>query len=116
MKHFALKASSENVKITKHVKSSSGLVVFVSNKDDPHHWVEAGRAYERFALKATALGIKNAFLNMPVEEVSVRQDFAASLGVGHGARPDFVVRFGRGTNMPRSLRRPLESVVEYQHS
>ena len=39
------------------------------------HWVEAGRAYERFALKATSLGVKNAFLNMPVEEASVRHAF-----------------------------------------
>ncbi|MDZ7652472.1 MAG: hypothetical protein U5L03_07985 [Burkholderiaceae bacterium] len=28
-----------------------------------------------------------------------------------GARPDFIVRFGRGPLMPRSLRRPLDQVI-----
>ena len=72
---FALNAKSENAKIAKQVGSSTGLVVFVSEKNDPKYWVEAGRAYERFALKATSLGVKNAFLNMPVEEASVRHAF-----------------------------------------
>ena len=36
----------------------------------------------------------------------------ASLGVDKNCAR-LVVRFGRGNDMPRSLRRPLESVVEY---
>jgi hypothetical protein len=114
--NFAFKARSENAKIIKQVQSSAGLAVFVSEKDDPQHWVEAGRCYERFALQATALGIKSAFLNQPVEEPLVRQDFADSLGVNHDSRLDFVVRFGRrACEMPRSFRRTLESVTEYSN-
>ena len=104
LKYLAFTPRSENAKVSKQVQSSAGLVIFVSKKDDPQHWVEAGRAYERFALQATALGIKNAFLNMPVEEASVRRDLADSLGVEKDARLDFVVRFGRGGDMPRSFR------------
>jgi hypothetical protein len=75
----------------KQVQSSAGLAVFVSEKDDPKHWVEAGRCYERFALlQATTLGIRNAFLNMPDEVADVRPDFAASLGLNQGAHPDLV--------------------------
>ena len=66
--------------------------------------------YERFALQATALGIRNAFLNQPVEVAVVRSPFAAALGIA-GQRPDLVVRFGRGPTLPRSLRRPVESVM-----
>lgn len=113
LKRFVLKPQPENTKVIKQVQSSAGLAIFVSEKDHPHHWVEEGRAYERFALQATAVGIKNAFLNMPVEEASVRRDFAESLGVKKDSRLDFVVRFGRCIEMPRSLRRPLESIVEY---
>jgi len=100
----------ENAKIETQVKSSAGFAVFVSDQDDAPHWVEVGRCYERFALQATALGIRNAFLNMPVEVTEHRPIFAQELGIGHG-RPDLVVRFGKGPEMPRSLRRPLEEVV-----
>jgi hypothetical protein len=100
----------ENDTYARHIRSSAGIAVFVSNVDDKNHWVEAGRCYERFALQATALGIRNAFVNQPVEESRLRPEFAKTLGLGD-RRPDLVVRFGRGKEMPRSLRRPVESVL-----
>jgi len=100
----------ENDKCARQIRSSAGIAVFVSNVEDKAHWVEAGRCYERFALQATALGIRNAFVNQPVEEARVRPELARALGLGD-RRPDLVVRFGRGTTMPRSLRRPLDSVL-----
>lgn len=102
--------SSENDKYARHIRSSAGIAVFVSERDDKDHWVETGRAFERFALQATVLGIRNAHLNQPVEVRSIRPEFASFLNVG-GKRPDLVVRFGRGPEMPRSLRRPLENVI-----
>jgi hypothetical protein len=100
----------ENDKNMRFIRSSAGIAVFISEVDDKAHWVEAGRCYERFALQATALGIRNAFLNQPVEEASLRPDFARALGLKSG-RPDLVVRFGRGAEMPSSLRRPVEAVI-----
>jgi hypothetical protein len=104
------RADSENDKYAKHIRSSSGIAVFVSDANDKAHWIEAGRCYERFALQAAALGIRNAFLNQPVEVSMLRPQFASFLGLGE-RRPDLVVRFGRGPEMPRSLRRPLQSVL-----
>ncbi|MGQ3684390.1 MAG: Acg family FMN-binding oxidoreductase [Candidatus Loosdrechtia sp.] len=92
------------------IRSSAGIAVFISNADDKAHWVEAGRCYERFALQATALGIRNAFVNQPVEESGLCPEFARAFGLGDG-RPDLVVRFGKGREMPRSLRRPVEAVL-----
>ena len=66
---------------------------------DAAHWVEVGRCYERFALQATALGIRNAFLNQPIKAAALRPPFAAALGPS-GQRPDLVVRFGRGPLLP----------------
>jgi hypothetical protein len=40
----------------------------------------------------------------------VRTQFAQWLGLG-AARPDLVVRFGRGSQMPYSLRRPVANVI-----
>lgn len=101
---------SENEKYAKHIRSSAGIAVFVADKNDKAHWVEAGRCYERFALQAAALGVRNAFVNPPVEVASLRPQFASYLGIG-AQRPDLVVRFGRGAMMPRSLRRPVDAVI-----
>jgi hypothetical protein len=84
--------------------------VFVGQTADKAQWVDVGRCYERFALQATALGIRNAFLNQPVEVALVRPPFAAAVGLS-GQRPDLVVRFGRGPTLPPSLRRPVESIL-----
>jgi len=101
---------SENGKIAKQVRSSAGIAVFVSDADDPAHWMETGRCYQRFALQAAALGIRNAHLNQPVEVATLRPQFAGFLGIGQ-RRPDLVVRFGRGPLTPRSLRRPVDDVL-----
>lgn len=104
------KSQPENEKYARQIRSSAGIAVFVSEHDDRAHWVEVGRCYERFALQSTALGIRNALLNQPVEEAGLRPDFAKALGLETG-RPDLVVRFGRGPEMPRSLRRSPEAVL-----
>lgn len=61
-------------------------------------------------LLATALSIRNAFLNQPVDVAVVRSPFAITLRLT-GQRPDLVVRFGRAPTLPPSLRRPVESVM-----
>ena len=104
-------AKSENERYARQIRNSAGIAVFVSETNDKAHWIEAGRCYERFALQATALGIRNAFLNQPVEVAAVRPQFAAWLGLAPGARPDLVVRFGRGSALPLSMRRPVQDVL-----
>jgi len=86
------------------------VAVVHSESDDIPHWIEAGRCYERLALNATALDLRSAFINQPVEVPALRAQFAAFLGIGH-RRPDFIVRIGHGPEMPRSRRRPVQSVL-----
>ena len=107
---WLLTAKSENDKYARQVRSSAGIAVFVGQTADKAHWVDVGRCYERFALQGAALGIRNAFLNQPVEVAALRPPFATALGLS-GQRPDLVVRFGRGPLMPRSLRRPVGAVL-----
>ena len=104
-----LTAKGENDKVARQVRNSAGIAVFVGQAAENSNWVEVGRAYQRFALQATVLGIRNAFLNQPVEVAAVRSRLAAALGIA-GQRPDLVVRFGRGPAMPQSLRRPVQAV------
>jgi nitroreductase len=103
-------ASSENSSYLAQIASSAGLAIFISDQDDRAHWVAVGRAYQRFALQATALGIKHAFLNQAVEVAAVRARLMQHLSLGQ-RRPDLIVRFGYANEMPWSMRRPLTDVV-----
>lgn len=103
-------AKGENDKFARQVRNSAGIAVLDGEVADKAHWVVVVRAYERFALQATAPSIRNAFMNQPVEVPAVRSPFAAALGLA-GQRPDLGVRFGRGPTLPRSLRGPVESVM-----
>jgi nitroreductase len=107
---FLATPAAEAERYARQLRSSSGIAVFVSERSDAASFVEAGRAYQRFALQATALGLRNAFVNPPVEIAVLRSQFGTWLDLG-GARPDFIVRFGRAPALPRSLRRPLEKVI-----
>ena len=107
---FVATADSENKKYLAQLASSSGLAIFVTEQNDRAHWIAAGRAYQRFALQATALGIKHAFLNQAVEVPKVRHRLAEHLALGQ-RRPDLIVRFGYAEDMPSSMRRPLADVI-----
>lgn len=107
---LAFRMDSENRKHERQLRSSAGLAVFFAEKEGPEGWIQVGRSFERFALQATALGIRHAHLNMPIEVARIRPAFASWLGIP-GRRPDLVIRFGRAPLMPMSVRRPLEAVI-----
>lgn len=46
-----------------------------------------GRSFQRFALQATILGIRNAHINQPIEVPFVRPEFARWLGAADVAAP-----------------------------
>lgn len=101
---------SENEKYAKQLRTSAGVAVFVGDREDKDHWIRVGRSFQRFALQATALGIRHAHINQPVEVPSVRAAFADWLGTD-GRRPDLVIRFGHAPPMPMSMRRPVADVI-----
>ena len=72
--------------------------------------MRTGQVYERLALQMTALNIKSAFLNQPIEVAAIRSQFQNALGLG-GSLPQLLLRFGYGEALPRSVRRPVEQVL-----
>ena len=108
--NFAFTESGENDKYRDHIRSSAGIIAFVSDKNDKANWIRVGRSYQRFALQATVYGLRHAFINQAIEVPEVREQFARYLGLD-GGRPDLLVRFGYGPLMPRSPRRPVEQVL-----
>ncbi len=101
---------AETKKYTGQIATSAGLAVFAGAAANPEHWVQVGRACQRFALQATALGLKCSFLNQPVEVPGLRADLAGLIGLP-GRRPDIVMRFGRGAALPFAARRPVAAVL-----
>jgi hypothetical protein len=101
---------SENRKYTDQIRSSSAIAVFTGDEANKDHWVRVGRSFQRLALQATALGIRHAHINQPVEVPKVRSKFADWLGVP-GKRPDLVIRLGYAPALPMSLRRPVKDLL-----
>jgi Nitroreductase family len=107
---LAFTADAENEKYAQQIDTSSGLAVFVAEQSTPEHWVAVGRACQRFALQATAMGLKHSFVNQPVEVAALRTELASIVGMT-GRRPDLVMRFGRGPTLPYSARRSVSSTI-----
>lgn len=95
---------------TENIRSSAGIAVFVSADDGKRAWVETGRCFERFALQATAMDVRTAFINQPIEVPQLRPSFQDWLGL-ENEQAQLIVRFGRGPTMPFSVRRPLDEVI-----
>ena len=92
------------------LRSSSGAVVVVSTSDDRAAWVRTGQVYQRLALELTALGLKSAFLNQPIEVAKVRGQFQSALNLKMGL-PQLLVRYGFADPLPSSLRRPVQDLL-----
>jgi hypothetical protein len=107
---LVLRPESESEKCSKQVRSSAGLALFCAREDSPVGWIEAGRAYQRFALVATEMGLQHAFVNQPVEVPRFRPEVAARADL-EGRRPNLLVRFGYGPRATDSLRRPPRAVI-----
>lgn len=106
-----IRARTQTERDTAHIASSAGIAVVVTERDDKAAWVDAGRAYERFALQATAMEIRTAFVNQPIEVTELKSRFEALLGFD-GEHAQLVVRFGHGGRAPFSLRRRLGEVID----
>lgn len=92
------------------LRSSAGAVVIASDTDDKAAWVRAGQVYERLTLQMTALNIKSALLNQPIEVAELRGQFQTAIGL-NTSRPQLLVRFGYADSLPHSLRRPVADVL-----
>jgi len=107
---MTFQTKTENDKYAHHIDSSAGVAVFFAAHANPEHWVLVGRACQRFALQATAIGVKTAFINQPAEVPQLRPEMAALAGLAW-LRPSIVMRFGYAPELPFSPRRVPPVVV-----
>jgi len=107
---YLLNANTQSKKDEKYIRSSSALMVLLSENNDRDSWIRTGRSFERLALCTTSLGIKNAHINQPCEIPELRTKLQELLSVDD-LHPQLLLRIGYAQPLPGSLRRPFSEVI-----
>ncbi|MBN1651178.1 MAG: nitroreductase [Bacteroidales bacterium] len=108
MKNFVT-AKSEAKRLTDLLEHTRGIAVFITDNNNAITWVKTGQAFQQFGLTATMLGISHAHLNMPCEELAVREEMAKELNI-EAKHPLLLIRYGYADKMPYSFRRTIDEV------
>jgi hypothetical protein len=109
MKNF-VSAGTEAKRLAKLIQASAGFALFMVEKNDPHHWIKLGQAFQRFGLRATKNNISHSHLNMPCEELPVREKLIRDFHLEE-LTPLLLIRFGRSGPMPYSFRRNIYKML-----
>lgn len=109
MKWFVT-AKSEEKRWRKLLPYSAGFVLFMTDEHNPVGWINLGRAFQRFGLTATQLGISHAHVNMPCEVSAVRNKMISHFDLEEKT-PLLLIRYGYANPMPYSFRRPLNEII-----
>lgn len=84
--------------------------VISTEQDEPAAWVQAGRSFERIALKAEDFGLRIGVMGAPIEIGDNYKLIQQTIGIT--TRPQMFFRIGYGPDMPHfSPRIDLEKVI-----
>ncbi len=109
MKNF-VSASSEAKRWVKLISASAGFALFMVEKNDPKHWIKLGQSFQRFGLKATRFHVSHAHVNMPCEELPVREKLIHDFQL-KDLTPLLLIRFGNSKSLPYSFRRNINDLI-----
>lgn len=90
--------------------AAPALMLLATPEDTPRDWLAVGQALAPLLLEATAVGVRAAFLNQPVEVPALRPRLREAAGVA-GA-PQLLLRLGLAEEAGASARRGAAEVVE----
>lgn len=110
MKNF-VSAGSEEKRLKKLISASAGFALFMVENNDPYHWIRLGQSFQRFGLAATKYQVSHSHLNMPCEELQVRDKMIRGLQL-KDLTPLLLIRFGYSEPMPYSFRRSFYTLLE----
>ena len=105
-----LKPKKQNKTDLKKIQSSSHFVLFTTKNNTVTEWINLGRSLENVTLKATELGIANAFLNPPCEVEMLANELKTKLPINNN-HPTILMRIGYADTMPYSPRKSIEDVI-----
>ena len=110
MKYF-ISAEIEARRMEELARASSGFALFMAEKNDPYHWIRLGQAFQRFGLKAAKYQVSHSHLDMPCEEMEVRDKLINHLQL-KDLTPLLLIRFGYSGPMPYSFRRSFYKLLD----
>ena len=92
------------------VNNCSGFIVITSDDLSVHSMLEAGRNFEKLALKCTELGVAIQPMSQLMEESLWKEELESLLGLSKPVQ--LVLRVGYSKKRPeRSVRRPVEEII-----
>jgi hypothetical protein len=108
-------ASSAAKQAREQVRSVGALALLTTPRDGEAAQLTAGQTYERFALRATRLGIAHHPLRTPIEVASYRPDLLRLFSAA-GEEPLLLIRLGHAHRPPPSFRRGVAVVASFRNS
>ncbi|TMQ67437.1 MAG: hypothetical protein E6K78_04880 [Candidatus Eisenbacteria bacterium] len=112
---IGLGAGSAGKQAREAIGSSGALALLAAPRRTEFSCLTGGQAYERFALKATQLGIAHQPMNAAIEVERFRPDLARSFGAP-GEHPLMLVRLGHAKRPRPSLRRAVALVASFRNT
>lgn len=97
------------------VRSAGALALLTSRTGGDMTALSAGQAFERFALRATTLGIAHQPVSAPIEVARHRGDLLRAFGA-IGEEPLLFVRLGHARPPRPSVRRAVAQVASFRNS
>ena len=97
------------------VRSAGALALLVAVRGGEAQWLTGGQAYERFALKATTLGIAHQPINALIESDRYRAEVLRQFAAG-GEEPLMLLRLGHSKSPPPAVRRNVALVASFRNS
>jgi nitroreductase len=95
------------------LRSASAAVLITTPAGGDNAWVTAGQAYQRFALKATQLGIAHQPMHASIEWEHARPELLRTFAAG-GEEPVMLVRLGHASAPEPTVRRAVALVATFR--
>jgi len=96
-------------------RSAGALALLTSTQTGENGWLMGGQVYERFALRATTLGIAHHPVNESIEMDRYRGEVLARFGAA-GEDPLMLIRLGHARRPDPSVRRAVAYVASFRNS
>ena len=108
---FGLESAARNAR--DGLRSAGAAVLITSPQGGESAWVAAGQAYQRFALKATQLGIAHQPISAPIEVERSRAALLRQFDAG-GEEPLMLIRLGHASAPNPGVRRSVARVATFR--
>ena len=111
--HFGAEGAAKQAR--GQVRSAGALALLCGPRREEAQWLMGGQAFERFALKATQLGLAHQALSAPVESEKYRASLLRAFSAS-GEDPLVLMRLGKAKSPKATPRRTVATVSSFRNT